>query len=305
MKNMTLAVIITLGVAGLAGCASNHKTSATTTSAASADKTPMVAPADKTPAGTNVFSDEKARVSYAIGMTLGHNFQQQGVEVDSDQLALGVKDMLAGGKTLLTPEEMHQVLGDFQKVIAAKQQKMREETALKNKAEETAFLSTNKNNPGVVTLPDGLQYIVITNGDGAMPGSNDIVTVNYRGKLLNGTEFDSSYKRGHPSQFPIGNVVHGWTEALLQMPVGSKWKVFVPAELGYGQMSRPGIEPNSLLIFEIELLGAEHPKPPAPITSDIVKVPSMAEMKKGATIEVIKPEDAARAQESQTNEPAK
>ncbi len=200
---------------------------------------------------------------------------------------------------------MHEILGAYQKEVAAKQMKLREEMAAKNLASGTAFLETNKNSPGVIALPDGLQYIVLTNGDGAMPGSNDVVTVNYRGTLLDGTEFDSSYKRGHPAQFPIGNVVRGWTEALLNMHVGSTWKVFIPADLAYGQMSRPGIAPNSVLVFDIELLGVEHPKPPAPITSDIVKVPSLEEMKKGAKIEVIKPEDAAKAQEAETNQPAK
>jgi FKBP-type peptidyl-prolyl cis-trans isomerase FklB len=146
---------------------------------------------------------------------------------------------------------------------------------------------------------------------------NDVVTVNYRGTLIDGTEFDSSIKRGKPTQFPIGSVIPGWTEALTQMKVGSKWQLFVPSELAYGERGRPGIQPNSVLIFEIELLSTEHPSPPspvvstnAPLTSDIIKVPSLEEMKKGAKIEVIKPEDAAKFQQSQTeppptNQPAK
>ena len=182
---------------------------------------------------------------------------------------------------------------------------MRSATAAKNKAEGEAFLATNKTSPGVITLPDGLQYLVITNGSGSLPGSNDVVTVNYRGTLLDGSEFDSSYKRGQPAQFPVGNVIHGWTEALQLMSVGSKWKLFIPGELAYGEQGRPGIPPNSLLVFDVELLAANQPKPPAPITSDIVKVPSLDEMKKGAKIEVIKPEEAEKAQQSQTGQPAK
>jgi FKBP-type peptidyl-prolyl cis-trans isomerase FklB len=251
-----------------------------------------------------VLSTEKARVSYAIGMMFGHNFQSQGVEVDPDVLVRGLKDMQSGGTTLLTQAQMRETLNEFQKTVAVKQRQMREAAAAKGKAEGEAFLATNKNNSVVVTLPDGLQYNVITNGNGTLPASNDVVTVNYRGTLLDGTEFDSSYKRGQPAQFPVGNVIHGWTEALQQMKVGSKWQLFIPAQLAYGEQGRPGIPPNSVLIFDVELLAAEHPKPSEPLTSDIVKVPSLDEMKKGAKIEVIKPEDAAKAQAPQA-QPAK
>jgi FKBP-type peptidyl-prolyl cis-trans isomerase len=306
MKTIALAVIFSVSAAGLVGCASNSKpvgkpvgTTAQTS----------IAPIDKAPAGTNVFNDEKARVSYAIGMSMGRTLQRQGIEVDVNLVARGVKDVLSG-PTLLTPEQVQETLTAFQKEFAAKQRKMREEAAAKNKTDGEAFLATNKTSKGVIALPDGLQYIVITNGNGTLPGSNDVVTVNYRGKLLDGTEFDSSYKRGQPAQFPIGNVIHGWTEALQQMKVGSKWQLFIPAPLAYGEQGRPGIPPNSVLIFEVELLATEHPKPPEPLTSDIIKVPSLEEMKKGAKIEVIKPEDVAKLQQSQTqppptNQPAK
>jgi FKBP-type peptidyl-prolyl cis-trans isomerase len=302
MKTITWTVIISLGVAGLAGCTSHSKPSATPVKpGATASNT---TPAAQTPAGTNVLSTEKARVSYAIGMTFGHNFQAQGIEVDPDSLVRGLNDMMSGGKTLLTQQEMSGTLAEYQKTLVAKQRQLREAAAVKNKTEGEAFLATNKNNSVVFTLPDGLQYIVITNGNGTLPASNDVVTVNYRGTLLDGTEFDSSYKRGQPQQFPVGNVIHGWTEALQQMKVGSKWKLFIPAQLAYGEQGRPGIPPNSVLIFDVELLAAEHPKPPEPLTSDIVKVPSLEEMKKGAKIEVIKPEDAAKAQAPQA-QPAK
>jgi len=311
MKTITLAVTFCLGVGCLAGCASNSKPVGKPVG------TTAQTPIDKTPAGTNVFGGEKARISYAIGMTIGHNFQAQGVEVDTDLLIRGLKDMQSGGTTLLTQQEMRDTLGEYQKTLAANQRKMREEAAAKNKTEGEAFLAGNKTKPGVVTLPDGLQYKIITDGSGATPMMNDTVTVNYRGTFIDGKEFDSSAKTGHPAQFTVGSVIHGWTEALTQMKVGSKWQLFVPSELAYGERGRPGIQPNSVLIFEVELLSAEHQSPPAPavstntpLTSDIIKVPSLEEMKKGAKIEVIKPEDAAKFQQSQTqppptNQPAK
>jgi FKBP-type peptidyl-prolyl cis-trans isomerase FklB len=246
--------------------------------------------------GTNVLSDEKSRVSYAIGMNVGHSFQAQGIDIDNDVFLRGVKDEQSGGATLLSQEEMRAVLTDFQKTFAAKLQ-------LKNKTEGAAFLAANKNNPGVVTLPDGLQYKVITEGTGAMPTPNDTVSVNYRGTFINGTEFDSSYKHGQPAQFPVTGVIHGWTEALLQMKAGSKWQLFVPADLAYGERGRPGIPPDSTLIFDVELLSIQPLAPPVstpPLTSDIIKVPSKAEMDKGAKIETIKPEDIQKYQ-SQSN----
>jgi FKBP-type peptidyl-prolyl cis-trans isomerase len=244
-------------------------------------------------ADKNLLKDEKARASYAIGMTMGHSLQRQGIEVDGDLVARGVKDVLSG-TTLLTPEQAQETLIAFQKDFAANQQKKREELAVKNQAVSDAFLATNKNNPGIVTLPDGLQYKVITNGTGAMPGAADIVTVHYRGTLLDGTEFDSSYKRGQPVKFAVNGVIRGWTEALQKMKVGSKWQLFLPPDLAYGEQSPPGIPPNSVLVFEVELLSAES----APsLTSDIIKVPSDAEMKKGAKIEVIKPEDVKKMQQ--------
>ena len=254
---------------------------------------------------TNQLSDEKSRVSYAIGMMLGHNWQQQGLEVDPEIAARAIKDVQAGGATLLTQTEMQETLAAFQKEFKVKQQKMQAELAVTNKAAGEAFLAMSKNNLGVNALPDGLQYIVITNGTGAMPAASDVVTVNYRGTLIDGTEFDSSYKRGQPAQFPVGGVIHGWTEALLKMNVGSKWKLFIPSELAYGENGQRGIPPNSVLIFEVELLAAQaQPQPPAavnaqPLTSDIIKVPSAEEMKKGAKIEVIKPEDAQKIQQQQ------
>jgi FKBP-type peptidyl-prolyl cis-trans isomerase FklB len=191
----------------------------------------------------------------------------------------------------------------FSKELGAKQQQKQMELAAKNKTEGDAFLAANKNQPGVQTLPDGLQYLVITNGTGEIPTAGDTVTVNYRGTLIDGTEFDSSYKRGQPATFPVGGVIRGWTEALQKMNAGSKWKLFVPSDLAYGPQGRPGIAPNAVLIFEVELLAVQHPTPPSaansPLTSDIIKVPSAEEMKKGAQIETIKAEDVPKLQQAQ------
>ena len=308
MKTIALTVTILLGVACLAVGASKSKPGATPAK--------PEATASQTPAGTNALGNEKARVSYAIGMSMGHTLVRQGVEVDASLVARGVNDVLSG-PTLLTTEQMQETLAAFQKEFNAKQQKLQAEAAAKNKVAGEAFLATNKNNPGVITLPDGLQYKVITNGNGTMPSPNDFVTVNYRGTLIDGTEFDSSFKRNKPAQFSLGRLIPGWTEGLLKMNIGSKWLLFVPPDLGYGERGRPGIPPNSVLIFEVELLSTEPaPPPPAggankpPLTSDIIKVPSAADMKNGAKIEVIKPEDAAKFQQSQTqpsptNQPAK
>jgi FKBP-type peptidyl-prolyl cis-trans isomerase len=295
-------VIFSLSAAGLVGCASKSKPKEPTTRI----------PIGKTSAGTNVFSDEKSRGSYAIGMMYGSRWKQQGIEVEYDWLVRGLKDAQAAGPTLMTEQEMGSTLNQLQKEINAKQEKRRQEIAEKNKQDGEAFLAENKTKPGVVTMPDGLQYKIITNGSGATPMMNDTVTVNYRGTFIDGKEFDSSAKTGHPAQFAVGSVIHGWTEALMQMTVGSKWQLFVPSELAYGERGRPGIPPNAVLIFEVELLSAEHPNPspPAsggainsPLTSDIIKVPSLEEMKKGAKIEVIKPEDAAKFEQSQTQPP--
>lgn len=250
--------------------------------------------------GTNVLGDEKSRVSYAIGMMLGHNWQQQGLEVDPEIAARAIKDIQSGGATLLSQTEMQETLTAFQKEFKVKQQKIQEEKAIKNKAEGADFLAANKAKPGVVTLPDGLQYTVLTEGSGAMPQADNVVSVHYRGTLLDGTEFDSSYKRGQPAQFPVNGVIRGWTEALQLMKTGSKWKLFIPSDLAYGENGQRSIPPNSVLIFEVELLSVQPSAPPAPpaqpLTSDIIKVPSAEEMKKGAKIETIKAEDVQKMQ---------
>jgi FKBP-type peptidyl-prolyl cis-trans isomerase len=268
--------------------------------------------------GTNQLTDEKSRSSYALGMLTGQQWKQQDVGFDVDVYARGIKDGLAGGATLLTTEEAQQAFAAFKKDFAAKQQQKHNELAAKNKAEGEAFLTTNKVNAGIkllsVALPGGksgeLQYLALTNGTGPLPTASDRVKMNYRGTLLDGTEFDSSYKHGQPLTIGVGQVpIRGWSEALKAMPVGSSWKLFIPSELAYGEGGSRNIQPNSTLIFDVELLAIEPPAPApapagaataaAPLTSDIIKVPSKADLDKGAKIEVIKPEDVQKAQAQQ------
>jgi FKBP-type peptidyl-prolyl cis-trans isomerase len=254
--------------------------------------------------GTNAvnLNDEKTKISYAIGLNFGEQMKQGDVDIDDTAFLQGVRDG-QNGTELLDKQQLKQVLTDFGHTMQAKMMKKREEMATKNKAEGEAFLATNKTNPGVITMTNGLQYQVITEGSGPIPAPNDTVKVNYRGTLLDGTEFDSSYKRGQPAQFPVTGVIKGWTAALEQMKVGSKWKLFIPSDLAYGAPgSRGTIPPNSTLIFEVELLSTQTPPAAAPsvssppLTSDIIKVPSAAEMKNGAKIETIKPEDVQKLQ---------
>lgn len=303
MKTTVWTVMIGLGAAALLGGCNQQKPSAPN-STGDATNAAVAAATNTAGAGTNVLSSENARVSYAIGMSVGHNLmnvKNQGYDVDDALVARGIHEMLSGGTTLLTAEQMQQTLMTFQKEMVAQQQKKRQELAAKDKAEGEAFLATNKNNPGVVTLTNGLQYRVITNGTSPVPEPNDIVTVNYRGTLLDGTEFDSTSKRGQPAKFRVNGVIRGWTDALMRMNVGSKWQLFIPPELAYGEMGQRNIPPNAVLVFDLELVSTEAPpsapKTAEPLTSDIIKVPSAEELKKGAKIEVIKSEDVKKMQQ--------
>ena len=252
-----------------------------------------------------ILGDTQSRSSYAIGMMMGERWKQQGIDLNNEVFLRGLEDAETGTNTLMTEKEMGDTLQQFQLTLMAKQKQMRAEMGEKNKAEGSAFLAANKNNPGVVTLPDGLQYKVLTDGTGKMPSSDDVVTVNYRGTFVDGKEFDSSAKAGHPAQFQANHVIPGWTEALTKMKVGSKWELFIPPVLAYGEQGGRSIPPDATLIFEVELLDVKAAlpvAPPAPLTSDIIKVPSADEMKKGARIEVIKPEDVQKIENQQTNQ---
>jgi FKBP-type peptidyl-prolyl cis-trans isomerase len=191
-------------------------------------------------------------------MNLGATLHRQSVPVDPNILARGLKDALAGGKTQLTEEQAKATLMEVQTEMRKKQQEQMQQAGEANKKDGEAFLAANKSKDGVVTLPSGLQYKILTQGTGPKPAASDSVVCNYRGTLIDGTEFDSSYKRGEPATFPVSGVIKGWTEALQLMPVGSKWQLFVPSDLAYGDRAPgPEIGPGSTLIFEVELLSIQ------------------------------------------------
>ncbi|MCG8335886.1 MAG: FKBP-type peptidyl-prolyl cis-trans isomerase [Proteobacteria bacterium] len=198
---------------------------------------------------------EKQKVSYSIGLSLGNNFKQQGIDIDTTTLVKGIEDAIKGANPLLTQEQIREVMTNLQKNMMAKKQKADAESAGKNKTDGELFLAKNKSKKGIVTLPSGLQYQVVRKGTGATPKATDTVVTNYEGTLIDGRVFDSSYKRGKPATFPVNGVIKGWTEALQLMKTGAKWKLFIPSELAYGARSAgPIIGPNSTLIFDIELL---------------------------------------------------
>jgi len=209
-------------------------------------------------ADTTALKTQKDKVSYSIGLDIGKNLKKQSIEVDPDLLARGIKDATAAGKTLLTDEEVKTVMTTFQQEMQAKMAAQAKEVGDKNMKEGETYLAENKKKEGVVTLPSGLQYKIITAGNGKKPKATDTVTTQYRGTLIDGTEFDSSYKRGQPASFPVTGVIAGWTEALQLMPVGSKWQLFVPSNLAYGPRGAGQmIGPNATLIFEVELVSIQ------------------------------------------------
>jgi FKBP-type peptidyl-prolyl cis-trans isomerase len=259
-----------LAAAGYAQQTPATTTPAASTPAAPAAKTPKAATAAKPPvkktgtaaksaAAAPALTTRKDKFSYALGMNIGNGYKQglekQSVEFDANLVAQGVKDALSGAKTRLTEDEAKAVLTEVQTEINKQRQEKMKEAADKNKAEGAAFLTANKSKEGVVTLPSGLQYKILTAGTGPKPTASDQVVCNYRGTLIDGTEFDSSYKRGKPATFGVGQVIKGWTEALQLMPVGSKWQLFVPSDLAYAERGAGAeIGPNATLIFEVELI---------------------------------------------------
>jgi FKBP-type peptidyl-prolyl cis-trans isomerase FklB len=201
---------------------------------------------------------EKQKLSYSIGYQVGGDFRRQSLELDPELVVRGVRDAQAGAEPLMTPEEMREALTELKRQAAATAKQRRDELARKNLAEGEAFLAENAAKRGVTTLPSGLQYQVLAEGSGDPPAATDGVSVNYRGTLIDGTEFDSSYARGEPATFRLDGVIPGWTEGLQLMRPGAKYRLFVPAELAYGESSAGAkIGPNSTLIFEVELLSVQ------------------------------------------------
>jgi FKBP-type peptidyl-prolyl cis-trans isomerase FklB len=247
------------------GMALAQQSSAPSTQQPSTSKpaTTMKKPAASTAAKPVTLDTDKDKQSYAIGLNIGKSMKKDGVDVNSELLAKGIRDAVSGATPLLTDEQVGTVLNQLQVEVRKHQQEAFDAAKQKNKEEGDAFLAANKSKPDVVTLPSGLQYKVIQNGDGPKPTAADTVVCNYRGTLVNGTEFDSSYKSGKPATFPVSRVIKGWTEALQLMPVGSKWQLYVPPTLAYGDRGTPNggpIGPEETLIFDVELVSIQ-PKP--------------------------------------------
>jgi FKBP-type peptidyl-prolyl cis-trans isomerase len=259
LKFPIAAVLLAAGAMLVAtGAAQDTPAAKPSTSSSTTSKTP----AKKTGAGATAaapLTSRKQKFSYALGMNiasgLGAQLKKQGVEVDWNLLAQGLKDGSSGAKTRLTEDEAKQILTDVQNDVRKEQQEKMKEAADKNKKEGEAFLAANKDKEGVKTTASGLQYKVITEGTGPKPTATDTVVCNYKGTLIDGKEFDSSFKRGEPATFPVSGVIKGWTEALQLMPAGSKYQLFIPPDLAYGERGAGAeIGPDSTLIFEVELI---------------------------------------------------
>ncbi len=201
------------------------------------------------------FKSQQEKIGYAIGMNIGMNLKQQQLDVDAAQIAAGLQVAIKGEKALLTQEEMRRILAAYQQEMQKKQMTKMAAEAVKNEKSAHEYLEMNSKQEGVVTLKSGLQYKVLVAGQGATPKADSTVEVHYRGSLIDGTEFDSSYQRGEPVSFPVNGVIPGWTEALQLMKEGDKWQLFIPSQLAYAERGAPPIiPPNSALIFKIELL---------------------------------------------------
>ncbi len=244
----------------LLGTALAQQTPATnTTPPATKSQAPAAAQTQPAPASggqsSSALPTPKDKLSYALGMSMGKNLHRDGIEIDPNVLLKGMNDAMSGGTMLMTDQEAQAAIMELQNSLRQKQEAKMQQQGEANKKEGDAFLAANKAKEGVVTLPSGLQYKILKAGTGPKPTATDSVVCNYRGTLINGTEFDSSYKRGQPATFPVNGVIKGWTEALQLMPVGSKWQLFVPPDLAYGPRGAGSdIGPDSTLIFEVELM---------------------------------------------------
>jgi FKBP-type peptidyl-prolyl cis-trans isomerase FklB len=245
--------------------ASQSSSTPTSTQSGTSSKAP--ASAAKKPASSArtaaplALKTDKEKQSYAMGMNLGANLHRQGISLDPALVARGLKDAQNGAKTAMTEDEARAALTQLQNDVRAKMETRSKEEGATNRQEGDAFLAANKSKPGVVALPDGLQYKILKEGTGPKPTVNDTVSCNYRGTFINGKEFDSSSKHGGPASFPVGGVIKGWTQALQLMPVGSKWELYLPPDLAYGERGAGAdIGPDETLIFEVELLSIAEKK---------------------------------------------
>ena len=260
MQKSLFALLLVAGMTLLLGNALAQQTPAKKPATATTQ-----APA-KAASGAPALASQKDKFSYALGMNLGNNLQRQSVPVNVDLVTRGLKDALAGGKTLLTEEEARSAMMEMQTQLRQQAMEKAKVEGVKNQKDGEAFLAANKGKDGVVTLPSGLQYKILKAGTGPKPMASDTVVCNYEGTLIDGKEFDSSAKHGGPATFPVTGVIKGWTEALQLMPVGSKWQLFIPPQLAYGERGAGGeIGPDATLIFQVELISiqpkAEEKKP--------------------------------------------
>ena len=254
--NVLAACVLALGIAVATHAQQSTKTTAPATSTKKSTSTTATKSASTEPknAPGPALTTDKEKQSYALGMNIARGISRQGADVDAAAMARGLRDTLSGAKPLLTDDEAEAALKQLQDVVKAKQDAELQKMGEADMKEGQEFLAANKTKEGVVTLPSGLQYKIITPGTGPKPTADDTVVCNYSGTLLNGKKFDSSYKRGQPAEFPLKGVIKGWTEALQLMPVGSKWQLFIPSDLAYGPQGRGPIPPNATLIFQVELL---------------------------------------------------
>ncbi len=271
-KQLTAALIFAITIALCTAGAAQQKQTA---KPAGKPSTAATQPKPESKAGSTpiTLTTQKEKVSYAIGMQIGKNLTREGVDIDTAVFLRGLVDVVTGSKPLLTEDEARNVISSLQQEMLAKREAEMKTLGEANKKEGESFLAENKKKEGVVTLPSGLQYKIVKQGTGPKPVATDSVVCNYRGTLVNGKEFDSSYKRGQPAAFPVNGVIKGWTEVLQLMPVGSKYQIWVPSELAYGpRAGSPEIGPNATLVFDIELLeikkndekGTEASKPAEP-----------------------------------------
>ena len=277
MKTSLIILLLSLAVAPLLLAAGTPTPAATPAATSTPASTPT--PATQWP---SELKDQKDRVSYSIGLDIGTTLKRQMIEVNPELMNNGIHDGLSGNKPLLNEQQVKETMSVFQKEMMAKQAATKKAAGEKNAAEGTKFLTANKTKEGVKTTASGLQYKVLKEGSGPTPKATDTVKVNYRGTTIDGTEFDSSYKRGEAASFPVNRVIKGWTEALQLMKVGSKYQLFIPADLAYGERGAGAdIGPNASLIFDVELLGI-NPPTPTPAPGSAAKSPGTSEVLTGA-----------------------